>query len=394
MPSPSRLRLATGLAALGLALSACAAHAQPVPSTDAPVTAGASGVGAPSPTASASPTPASTSPTAPSPTTTSAVPVTPSPTSSPAAAPSTTGAPALPGTPSPSLTTTASAPAPAPAAAPASPGAASSASTPAEVSPSPTWSTPPTSPAPTRPTATRAPASPSPTWTRPAAPVAPRPAASAPTPSAARPGGRVDCTEVKCIALTFDDGPGKYTGRLLDILAAKHVPATFYLVGRSVQQHPEFVAREVAEGHQVGNHSFDHPLLTNLDAAGVTKEIRDDEAVIRAAGGVPSTVRPPYGAVDASVLATLGTLPRAGAVLWSVDTLDWQHRNPARTLAAVKAAAAPGAIVLMHDIHPTTVDAVPAVIDWLRAQGYTFVTVDTITGGVAPGTVVHHGLHP
>lgn len=194
--------------------------------------------------------------------------------------------------------------------------------------------------------------------------------------------------------MTFDDGPGPSTGRLLDILAAERVPATFYVVGSSVERRPGLVARMAAEGHQVGNHTFTHPVLTALTPAQITAEIRRTDAAIRAAGAVPSTVRPPYGALNDSVLAALAPMPGAGSVRWSVDTLDWQHRSPARTLAEVKAAAAPGGIVLMHDSHATSVDAVPSVIAWLRAQGYVFVTVDQLTGGVASGTTVSHGRHP
>lgn len=222
---------------------------------------------------------------------------------------------------------------------------------------------------------------------------APQPS-TAPAPAGPVRQAPVDCAVTRCIALTFDDGPGRHTGRLLDVLSAEQVPATFYVVGQSAKLNPAMIARMAAEGHQVGNHSYTHPNLTTLTAGQVRQEIAATDAAVRAAGVSPSTVRAPYGALNESVLATLGGLPRAGSVTWSVDTRDWEHRSPAQTLAAVKAGARPGGIVLMHDIHSTTVDAVPAVIAHLRSEGYTFVTVDRITGGVAAGHTTGSGLHP
>lgn len=207
------------------------------------------------------------------------------------------------------------------------------------------------------------------------------------------PASGADCTVVRCIALTFDDGPARSTGRLLDILAAEGVPATFYVIGRSAALNPALIARMGEEGHQVGGHSWSHPNLTLLGPAEVADELARTDAAIRAAGVVPSTVRAPYGALNESVLAALGEHGE-GSVTWSVDTRDWEHRSPEQTLAHVRSAARPGGIVLMHDLHATTVDAVPAVIEWLRGEGYVFVTVDEITGGVAPGTTMGRGLRP
>lgn len=206
--------------------------------------------------------------------------------------------------------------------------------------------------------------------------------------------GAVDCSVTRCVALTFDDGPGKYTGRLLNILSAEQVPATFYVVGQSAELNPALIARMGAEGHQVGNHSYSHPNLTTLSASQVIAEMQRTDAAIRAAGVTPSTVRAPYGALNESVLADFSGLPRAGSVTWSVDTRDWEHKDPSQTLANVKAQTSAGGIILMHDIHATTVDAVPSVIAWLKGQGYTFVTVDEITGGVGSGRTVRSGMHP
>lgn len=236
-----------------------------------------------------------------------------------------------------------------------------------------------------RPSASAAATSPAPALASPTAPAAHADPVAEPD---------VDCRVTRCIALTFDDGPGRHTGRLLDLLSEEEVPATFYVIGRSAELNPTLIARMAAEGHQVGGHTWSHPNLTTLTPEAVTEELRSTAAAIRAAGAEPSTVRAPYGALNEAVLAAFGTVPGSGSVTWTVDTRDWEHRSPARTLAAVRAAAAPGGIVLMHDVHSSSVDAVPAVIGHLRAEGYTFVTVDTLTGGVPSGSTVRGGVHP
>ena len=199
-------------------------------------------------------------------------------------------------------------------------------------------------------------------------------------------GEAVDCDRLKCIALTFDDGPGPDTARLLNELAEKEAKATFFLIGQNAATLPELVAREVAEGHAVGNHSYDHPQLSTLDGAGIADQIDRTDAAIKTAAGITTTlVRPPYGATDdtvSSVLADRGDVQ----VLWNVDTEDWKNRDASITTQRALAGATPGGIILMHDIHPSTVDAVPGIIDQLRAAGYTLVTVPQLLGpSVTPG---------
>lgn len=147
----------------------------------------------------------------------------------------------------------------------------------------------------------------------------------------------VDCRVTRCIALTFDDGPGRHTGRLLDLLSAEEVPATFYVIGRSAELNPALIARMAAEGHQVGGHTWSHPNLTTLTPEAVAEELRSTAAAIRAGGAEPSTVRAPYGALNEAVLAAFGTVPGSGSVTWTVDTRDWEHRDPASTLTALRA---------------------------------------------------------
>ncbi|MFJ1731197.1 polysaccharide deacetylase family protein [Streptomyces sp. NPDC088254] len=185
----------------------------------------------------------------------------------------------------------------------------------------------------------------------------------------------VNCRKVKCVALTFDDGPVADTQRLLRVLKDRNVKATFYVVGSNVQRNPAVVRAEAQAGHQVGNHSWDHADLTKLSAAKVRSQFsRTDAAVKKAIGKNPTTVRAPYGADNATVRRAAGR----PLVHWSVDTLDWKYRDSARIVRTVTAQTRPGDIVLLHDIHRTTVSAVPGIVTALKARGYHFVTVDQL----------------
>ncbi|MEW1721445.1 polysaccharide deacetylase family protein [Streptomyces sp. NPDC093109] len=185
----------------------------------------------------------------------------------------------------------------------------------------------------------------------------------------------VDCRKVKCVALTFDDGPSGYTNRLLGLLKDYKAKATFYVVGQNVASKPDLVRKEAAAGHQIGNHSWNHPDLTKLTTAQIKSQLsRTDKAVKAATGKSPTTVRPPYGAQNAKVRSAAGR----PLVNWSVDTLDWKYRDAAKVAAAVKKYTKPGDIVLMHDIHKTTVDAMPKILADFKSRGYKFVTVDQL----------------
>lgn len=201
----------------------------------------------------------------------------------------------------------------------------------------------------------------------------------------------VDCTQVRCVALTFDDGPSAATtAGLLDLLAAEDVPATFFVLGSQAQAFPELVARQVADGHEVGNHSWQHPDLSRMSAQAVREELQRTSAVVESITGVrPVLVRPPYGATSQTVAGVAAELGMAQA-MWNIDTLDWQHRDPAQTVAAARQAGS-GSIVLMHDIHPTTIEAVPSVITGLREAGFTFVTASDLLGQTEPGQTYRQG---
>jgi len=194
-------------------------------------------------------------------------------------------------------------------------------------------------------------------------------------------------TGKKLIALTFDDGPSPAnTGRLLDILKEKNVKATFFVLGNLAERNPALVQREEAEGHEVGSHTPYHNQQTKLSPAGIQSEAATmNQIFINVLGHSPVFTRPPYGSVNDSVRANLNQ----PLILWSIDPEDWKYRNAATVRANVVRNAHDGAIALMHDIHATTVDAVPGIIDDLRAQGYEFLTVSELAK--ARGVTLQNG---
>ena len=196
----------------------------------------------------------------------------------------------------------------------------------------------------------------------------PKPAPAAPTPIVAN----------KTIALTFDDGPGPYTEKLLDILDQYGAKATFFLIGSKVSGQASVVRSIQARGHQLGNHSWSHPELPKLSVDQIAGEIdRTNEAIRQATGVKPSILRPPYGAVNGVVLEQL-RLRNMSSILWSVDTRDWADRNSQIVCSRAVAGARPGAVILMHDIHQTSVNAVPCILGSLKQQGYSFVTIQRL----------------
>ena len=207
----------------------------------------------------------------------------------------------------------------------------------------------------------------------------PAPAPAAPTPA--------PTTGNKVIALTFDDGPGPYTAHLLDILDQYGAKATFFLIGSKVSGQASVVRSIQARGHQLGNHSWSHPELPKLSVDQIAGEIdRTNEAIRQATGVKPSILRPPYGAVNGVVLEQL-RLRNMSSILWSVDTRDWADRNSQIVCSRAVAGARPGAVILMHDIHQTSVNAVPCILSSLKQQGYSFVTVQNLIGDMTPGAV-------
>ena len=201
-----------------------------------------------------------------------------------------------------------------------------------------------------------------------------------------------DITGKKLVALTFDDGPSNAaTSRLLDILYEKDAPATFFMLGKMARANPDLVRRAEKEGNIVASHTMYHQNLVRISANAAKDDIAESKAVFNdILGHEPMLTRPPYGNINNTVRDNVGT----PMILWSVDTLDWQSKNVDDILAVTKEQVHDGAIILMHDIYDTTVDAVPVVIDELRKEGYDFVTVPELAKirGVElePGTTYYN----
>jgi peptidoglycan/xylan/chitin deacetylase (PgdA/CDA1 family) len=186
------------------------------------------------------------------------------------------------------------------------------------------------------------------------------------------------------VALTFDDGPNPpWTGRVLDVLEAYAVPATFFCIGLHAKGHSEELARMREAGHRVGNHTWSHPFLPDLSMPELQEQLlRTDEAV--AAGVGPSAhrlFRPPYGSGTPDVFGWLEAEPATTVVLWDVDTNDWAMPGPEAIATSVAQQTRPGSIVLMHDgggDRSQTVEALPAIIEDLLGRGLRLVTVDEL----------------
>ncbi|WP_373303179.1 polysaccharide deacetylase family protein [Streptomyces pilosus] len=202
--------------------------------------------------------------------------------------------------------------------------------------------------------------------------------------------GTVDCREAKCIALTFDAGPGENSARLLDILKDEQVPATFFLLGeRHIDTYPELVRRMADEGHEVASHTWTHRILTELEPDEIREELqRTNEEIERLTGRRPTLMRPPQGRTNDTVQAISRELGLS-EVLWSVTAKDYRTTDSDLITRRVLAQASRDGIILLHDIYDGTVPAVPGIIDALKKRGYVFVTVPQLLapGRAEPGKV-------
>lgn len=183
--------------------------------------------------------------------------------------------------------------------------------------------------------------------------------------------------EKKYAALTFDDGPSSFTGRLLDCLEANNARATFFMVGQEVEYFPDEVKRMEEIGCELGNHTYSHTDLTTLSPQDMSAEIAaTDELLLNLSGHGATVVRPPYGSVNDSVKSTIGT----PMILWSIDTEDWETQDPQQIVDTVLSQIEDGSIILMHDIFRTSVDAAEILIPQLKKEGYELVTVHELAG--------------
>lgn len=196
------------------------------------------------------------------------------------------------------------------------------------------------------------------------------------------------------IALTFDDGPGEGTHQILSELERWGAHATFFMIGKNIAKYDDTVKYMEAIGCEMGNHTFSHKKLTKLDAQSVAEEIQGMDNQLREAVEKKTTVmRPPWGAVN-DIVRTTAEVP---LIMWSIDTKDWKTRNTQGTIDNVLNTAVDGDIVLMHDIHITTVDAAITIIPELINRGYQLVTVSELAkarGISLENGSIYYEFHP
>lgn len=208
--------------------------------------------------------------------------------------------------------------------------------------------------------------------------------------------GTVDCAKTKCVALTFEDGPGPETGKLLDALREADARATFFVMGSSAVGEPELLRRMAAEGHLIGNHSYQHRDLARLPSSKIAHAFtRTEEVVVAATGARPTLARAPYGSVSTEV-RNVARAQGLALVDSDVDPADWRDRDSAAIADRVVERAHPGAIVRLHDTQRATVAAVPDILERLAGKGYTFVTVPELygSGGMKAGDLYKSGSAP
>lgn len=175
------------------------------------------------------------------------------------------------------------------------------------------------------------------------------------------------------VALTFDDGPNpEYTSRVLKTLEENYSHATFFVVGTNAEKYPEMLQSIATSGNEIGNHTYSHANLTDIDSADVEEEIdKVNRAVKRATGEIATVIRPPYGAYNDAVLEQL----QQPVVLWDLDTEDWDSRNAQTIVDNILANVEDGDIILMHDIYESTAEAVELLLPRLKEMGYQVVSV-------------------
>lgn len=176
----------------------------------------------------------------------------------------------------------------------------------------------------------------------------------------------------KLIALTFDDGPNYNTNKVLDVLAKYNVKATFFVLGSKVMNNKKILKREYDSGMEIGNHTFNHLLLTKYKENVIKDEIDNTSSVIfEVTGRYPKLLRPSYGAYN-NTIKKIGDMP---IIIWDIDTLDWKYHNSKRIASRVINKVKDGDIILMHDIYSATANSLNIIIPELQNRGYTFVTV-------------------
>ena len=198
----------------------------------------------------------------------------------------------------------------------------------------------------------------------------------------------------KAVALTFDDGPSTVnTPKILKTLKKYNAHATFFVVGNRVEAGAEVLKQEVAQGCEIANHSWDHSNLSKMKMKKVNWQYDKTANLVKKVSGADMTfLRPPYGAISNTMRKKL----KHPMALWSLDTLDWKSKNAKKVFKVVKKEVSDGDIILMHDIHPSTAEAVELIIPWLQKNGYDVLSVSELMErrGVKPQNGKAYGYVP
>lgn len=179
----------------------------------------------------------------------------------------------------------------------------------------------------------------------------------------------------KLIAVTFDDGPNYNTNKVLEVLEEHNVPATFFVLGSKIMGNEYILKRIIESGSEIGNHTYNHQILTRLDDNKIKEEIESTRNLIyEVTGTYPTLLRPSYGIVNEKV-KEISEFP---IIIWDIDTLDWKYHNSKKIVKRVLSKANDGSVVLMHDVYSATANALNIIIPELKNRGYTFVTVSEL----------------
>ena len=185
-----------------------------------------------------------------------------------------------------------------------------------------------------------------------------------------------DLTNKKLVALTFDDGPSaETTPILLNVLTEKNAIATFFTLGVMARSHPDIVKRMNREGHEIASHTMYHQNLPRIPLDAAAADIKEASDVLKSIlGRRPTLTRPPYGSFNDAVR----DVTKTPLILWSVDPEDWRYREANKIIEIAMSQVHDGAIILIHDVYPSSVEAIPRLIDILRENGYEFVTISEL----------------
>jgi peptidoglycan/xylan/chitin deacetylase (PgdA/CDA1 family) len=182
------------------------------------------------------------------------------------------------------------------------------------------------------------------------------------------------------VALTFDDGPHpSLTPKALDILNRHGAKGTFFMLGQNATRYKSIVARAAAEGHELGVHTWSHIKMNSASRAKVDNEIsRTQKTLAEVSGITPRVMRPPYGATNKALIDHMYNRYGMASIMWDVDTLDWRKPGVEKVINTAVNNARPGSIILVHDIHATTLAALEGIVTGLQARGFQLVTVSEL----------------